>query len=188
MAITREAAEEALATIHQTARKVQMASNWMGGDLILMLWGMVWIFAFLGCHYDPPKAGWYWLIGDVAGITGTMIVCLRASEQVRSKEGARMGVFWGLLFLFIFVELAVLHPWDSLQMNAFICLQIMLGFVVIGLWVESHGMIALAGVVTVCVLAGYFLLQPYYYLWMALMGGGSFFTAGVSVRLMMRRS
>lgn len=188
MAITREAAEEALATIHQTTRKVQMASNWMGTDLILILWGVAWVFSFLGCHFAPEKAVWFWSIGDVVGLSGTMFVCRKASQQVQSDEGKRMGIFWLLLFLFIFVQLAVLHPWDPIQMNAFICLQIMLGFVVIGLWTGSQGMIALAGVVSVSVLAAYFLLQPYYNLWMAVMGGGSFIVAGVSARLMMRRS
>ncbi|MCA9432125.1 MAG: hypothetical protein KC940_16560 [Candidatus Omnitrophica bacterium] len=186
--MTRETAEQSLRDIEEARRKTRFDADWGGGDLMMILWGAVWTFAFLGSHYDPEKAGIFWMIGDALGVIGTWAIIYQVNQRVQSQEGQRIGIFWFLLFVFIFLELAVMHPWDPIQMNAFICLQVMLAIVVMGLWLEVMGMLLFAGVVTAFILVGYFLMGSYYNLWMACTGGGAFLGTGLYARYRLRRS
>ncbi|MCG3199533.1 MAG: hypothetical protein HUU16_15535 [Candidatus Omnitrophica bacterium] len=187
MEISRETAQESMRVIEQAVNRTRLARDWGWSDVILMVWGAVWIFAFLGNHFLPEMAWAFWMIGVSVGILGTVLVNLRMAERVQSEDSSRIGYFWYSLFLFVFLEIAVIQPIESIQVNAFICLQIMLAYVVLGLWVDSKGLIALGGAITFFVLVGYFLLQPYYYLWMALTGGVTLLGSGIQARLRMRR-
>ena len=188
MELTKESAQQSLKEIDETSRKTRIDADWGGGDLLLILWGAVWIFAFLWTHYSPEKAGMIWLIGDAVGILGTWAIVYQATQKVQSQEGQRIGFFWFLLFVFTFLQLAVMHPWNPVQMNAFICLQVMLAFVVIGLWMDVSGMLVLAGAITTFTLVGYFLMGSYYNLWMACTGGVALLGSGIYARYILRKS
>lgn len=188
MEITRATAEQALRDIEETGRKTRTDADWGGGDLLLILWGVVWIIAFLGTHISPDRAGILWAIGNGVGILGTWAIVHQATQRVQSQEGRRIGFFWFLLFVFTFAQLAIMHPWNPVQMNAFICLQIMMAFVVVGLWMEVSGMLMLAGAIAAFTLVGYFLMGTHYNLWMACTSGVALLGSGIYTRYIVRRS
>jgi len=188
MEMTRETAEQSLRDIEETGKKARFSADWNGGDLILILWGVVWILAFLGTHFSPAQAGAFWLIGNAVGGIGTFAIIYSATQRVQSQEGQRVGFFWFATVIFIFMELAVMHPWNPVQMNAFICLQIMLAFVVVGLWMDLAGMIALGVAISGFTLIGYFLTGSYYSLWMACTSGVALLGSGLYARYRLKRS
>jgi len=57
---------------------------------------------------------------------------------------------------------------------------------VMGLWFCSYFMVLLGLGVTAATLIGYYLLTPYYCLWMAAMGGGALLATGVYIRVCWR--
>ncbi len=187
MDMTRESAEQSLREIEEIEKKTRLDRDWRGGDLLLILWGAVWIFAFLGSHYYPGKADLFWMVGNSVGIAGTILVVRNISQNVKSEDTSKIGIFWFVLFAFTPVQIAIMSPTDGIQVNAFICLQIMFAYAVMGLWLRLNGMLVLSAVISVLTLVGYFLMSPYYNLWMACTSGVVLFGSGLYARYLMSR-
>jgi hypothetical protein len=77
--------------------------------------------------------------------------------------------------------LMVLSPLESMQANAFVSLFWAFAYMASGAWLGLRMFVT--GLVTaVAVLVGYFLIPQHYYLWMAVVGGGSLMLAGLWLR------
>src|SRR5687768_10481058 len=61
MEITREEAEAALAEAHEVLRRTRRTMFTLGGSGLLVWWGLVWIGAFVACHFAPMQAWRHWL-------------------------------------------------------------------------------------------------------------------------------
>ncbi len=73
-----------------------------------------------------------------------------------------------------------------MQCNVFISTAGMFAYVVMGLWFNSRFMIILGLALTGVTLVGFYLLTPYYCLWMAIMGGGTLLGTGMYIRVRWR--
>jgi hypothetical protein len=203
MDISRQEAQDSLKEIEAVSldtRKTLVASYASG---LLILWGLIWIVAFVGTHLYLRGAGliWkafcsiggigtLWMFFNVMGCIGTIVICRRQMHLANptriasaKKVGWRIFWFWTLLSVHVGVWLSILKPYSGLQMNAFICTVGTFAYIVIGLWFESYFMVWLGLAVTgITLVAFYILPHSYYNLWMAAAGGGTIAGTGFYIR------
>jgi hypothetical protein len=192
MNVSQGEAQASLSTVQDVMDQTHKAIASAYANPLLILWGVLWIIAFTAAHFYLTYA-FYIFIGMAAvGGAGTAVI-FRAfhtkapiQETSGPKLGWRIAVFWILLYVYVVIWLFLLTPFNGLQCNAVICTAAMFGYIVIGLWCDSRFMITLGLVVTVAMLAGFYLLTGYYCLWMALIGGGALLGTGLYIRLRWR--
>ena len=194
MNISDEEARNSLDQIQAVATRTRktIAASYDSG--LLIMWGLIWIAAFLGTHFF---LAWVWHIWmGLCGI-GSIVTLWVSWRQLRlanpikipatEKIGWRIFWFWSLLFVYMFIWLSILRPRHGIQLNAFMCTTIMFAYVVSGLWFKSYHMLWLGIVVTCITLVGFYLIPPSYYcLWMAAMGGGALMGTGLYIRFRLR--
>lgn len=194
MDISKEEARNSLDQIQATATRTRqtIAASYDSG--LLIMWGSIWIAAFLGTHYFGAWAGYIWMVLAGIGLAVTLVVCwnqFRTAKPIKvptaEKIGWRIFWFWTLLFVYIFIWLAILRPYRAIQLNAFICTAIMFAYVVTGLWFRTYYMLWLGLLVTCITMAGLYVIPPSYYcLWMAPTGGAAFLATGLYIRFRWR--
>ena len=194
MDISKEEARDSLDQIQAMATRTRLtiAAGYDSG--LLIMWGFVWITAFLGTHYFRTWAWYIWMVLAGIGSAVTFVVCwnqFRTGKPTKTpaaqKIGWRIFWFWSLLIVYIFIWLSILRPYRAIQVNAFICTAIMFAYVVSGLWCKSYYMLWLGLFVTCITMAGFYLIPPSYYcLWMAPTGGAAFLATGLFIRFRWR--
>lgn len=200
---------QALDDIEQTAQKAQRRESYKGADIIFMVWGVTWIIGFLIQHFFRDASvqlgdckayvgGWAWNILVPIAIVVTLLVS-RRRIPTQSVLDKRMGALWGLLFAYFFMVLFVLQPVIDLDrlysesgqrsFLAAIVLVPMLAWVLMGLFSNNSRYIMWMGLaITAANLFGFFALGAWYYLWMAVTGGGTMIAAGIITRRAWRRA
>lgn len=194
MEITQKEAQNALSTIQDGIAQTRkaIASSYDSG--LLIMWGLIWFTAFILTHFF---LAWAWLIWIGLCGMGSIVTLWVGWRQFRSanpvkipateKIGWRIFWFWALLFVYIFLWLAILKPRHGIQVNAFICTAIMFAYVVTGLWSKSFYMLWLGLAVTCTTLIGFYLIPPSWYcLWMAPTAGGALLGTGLYIRFCWR--
>ena len=192
MNVSQEDARESLTAIKATSdhtRKVVAASYASG---LLILWGLIWVVAFISVHFYPRRAPYIFNTLNAVGIVGTILICRKWPARAATKTPAsdkilwRIFGFWFLLFAFASLWLLLLSPAKGIQVSAFLCTVAMFGYVVLGLWLGSYFMVWLGLMVTALTLLGYYVLPGYFYLWMSPMGGGALLGTGIYIRVRWR--
>lgn len=191
MDISIQEAEESLKEIQAVSAQTRktLAASYASG--LLILWGAIWVAAFVGTHFFVARAGQIWMILNAIGGVGTFLICRRQFHSANptriatsTKAGWRIFWFWAVMFVYIGVWLSILKPRNGLQMNAFVCTACMFAYIVLGLWFESYFMVWLGLGVTAVTLVGLNLLPlSWYNLWMASAGGGAILGTGLYIRI-----
>jgi hypothetical protein len=187
MNISPSEAEEALAAIQVMMQKTRRAISSSGAYLFLIVWGCVWLLGFLGSQFLPQEAGGYaWMILDTLGGILSAVIGIRMNRGVRSTAkpvttGARIGLFWLLLFLYVLATVAVAWPTSGKQLAMFIILTVMIGWLAMGLLL-SFASIWPALILTSLALFSYFVFPGIFYLLMAILGGGGMIALGIYIR------
>lgn len=194
MDVSQEDAQDSLYQIQEAATRTRknIAASYDSG--LLIMWGLIWIAAFLGTHFFLT---WVWQIWFGLCGMGAIVTFVVAWQQFRKakptkipvseKIGWRIFGFWTLLFAYMFIWLSILRPHHGIQINAFMCTAIMFAYVVSGLWFKSYYMLWLGLAVTCTTLVGFYLIPlSYYCLWMAATAGGTLFGTGLYIRLRWR--
>ena len=180
MNISHEDARRSLTMIEDTSIQTGRSIAAAYASPLLMLWGLVWIVAFIGTHFFLRLASHVWAVLDGVGIIGTILICrwrFRAGIPTKSSDSKRAGwsIFWFWTFLFAYaaVWLFLFAPVSGRQSNAFICTAVMFAYVIMGLWWKQCRFLLWLGLaVTVCTLIGFYLIPPAFYcLWMAAAAG-----------------
>jgi hypothetical protein len=176
------AAREALAEIDRVAERTRKAIAHGPASAMLMLWGLVWAAGFAATELDPARSGMCWLIGDLVGILGSIGIALRPKSPVSGgKADGRIAFFWVALFCYAGLWLWMFQPTDGNHIGAFFATVPMFAYVAMGLWL-SRFFVYLGVLVTVLTVVGLTLFPLHFNLWMAVVGGGSLFAAGVYIR------
>ncbi len=194
MNISDEEARNSLDQIQAVASRTRksIAASYDSG--LLIMWGLICVAGYLGTHFFLEWVWHIWMGLSGAGCIVTFCVVWRQFHLAKpikvpstEKIGARIFLFWCLLFFYMFIWLCILKPLHGIQINAFMITIIMFAYVVSGLWLKSHHMFWLGIAVTCITLVGFYLIPPAYYcLWMAAMVGGAFLATGIYVRLRWR--
>ncbi len=186
MNITPTEAEQALEAIQVMVRKTQKAISQSGAYYFLIVWGFVWLFGFLSSHFvRGPAVGYIWAGLDILGGLLSAILGIRLGQKVRSPSGLasgkRIGWFWLLLFAYCFSLIMVIQPVDSKQLAMVIIIFVMIGWIAMGLLLSVTSIWWGVGI-TVLALLGYYLLPDFFYIIMAVLGGGGMIGLGLYIR------
>jgi hypothetical protein len=182
MQLTRQDAAEALDQIDDARAAMRRAIRDHHGHYHLWIWGAAWIAMPLLAYFRGDAASQYFgLIALPAGIASA-IVGWRQSSQIRMPPNVRflavLAALVGFAALFPFV-LRVQPEMKSLY--AYICLVAMQGYVVAGVWTDSY-LLWLGIAVAALILVGLFFFPAWFWLWMAVFGGGTLIATGFYVR------
>jgi hypothetical protein len=194
MDISKEEARNSLDQIQSMAIRTRQTIAASEDSGVLIMWGLIWIAAFLGSHYFSAWAGYIWMTLAGIGCVVTLVVSwyqFRTAKLIKipaaEKIGWRLFWFWSLLLVYIFIWLCILRPYRGIQVNAFICTAIMFAYIVMGLWFRGYYMLWLGLFVTCITLVGLYLIPvTYYCVWMAPTGGGAFLATGLYIRFRWR--
>ena len=199
-------ARRSLQEIEDVAVRTRRMAAFAGVDLILIVWGIVWFLGYLGTEIIPrlalslnpklgPAIGWliqgWWAILIIAGIAATLMVS-RRNTPVESSIGKRIGWLWFALFGYMYVFGFLIMPFVAVQgheesmrfwkhMGAIMATVPMFAYVVIGIWLDSFLVWVGLGV-TVLTMLGLYLLLPWFWIYMAFVGGGALIGTGLVVR------
>ncbi|MEY2854563.1 MAG: hypothetical protein RL030_1695 [Pseudomonadota bacterium] len=191
MNISRDEAGEALTAVFDTDRRARQFQGARSASPYLILWGVVWFFANGVTGLAPQQAGTAWLVATVVGVLATIAITVRQTLHRRAMNlhsaaesaaiGRRAAILGTTVIAFFPATLAVLAPLEPMKGSAFISLFFAFAYMASGAWLGLRMFVA--GLVTaVAVLVGYLIFPQYYYLWMAVVGGGSLMLAGLWLR------
>jgi hypothetical protein len=178
MNVTNDDAVQSLMQVEQTMARTRKAVAASDSSPHMILWGLLLAAAYGATHfYLKYAAVIFWTMAGV-GLLGSFLVWwwlqrkLLVKEPVEEKINLRIGALWGSLFIYAFIWLSIFAPFNGMQMNAFLLTAVMFVYVVMGLWFAAYFLVWLGLAVTATTLVGFFLLTPYYCLWMAVTAGG----------------
>jgi hypothetical protein len=184
--ISAQQASDVLREAAATERRSRFAYSYSLASPHCFVWGLVWLLGYGAqalvplLHPPGPWIGWSWMTLTIAGVAASIWIGRR--QRARSgRSGWRMGALFLIIWLYQFANFAVLHPRDSLQVGAVIPLLTASIYAAVGLWLGLR-YILVGAFVALATLAGYFLLQDFFFLWMALVGGGSLILTGFWLR------
>jgi len=208
MTISKEQAGEALKDVEALTEKTKRVALFKGADALYMIWGIIWMIAFTLEQFIPHRlirfgnfttssGSLIWLTLSLIGICASIFI-FKYRVPVASPEGKRIGIFWGVLFgyfylwTFLFASLIDwkqgFTPRHHRIFTAVAATVPMFAYVVMGLWGCGNYMIWLGLGVTVLTVVGLFAVPSFFYLWMAVFGGGALFLAGVITRRRWRKA
>ncbi len=188
--ISHDEAQESLDLANDMMARTRKAIASGSASVLLVLLGTIWVVGYVGNHFlaRSPASGVLWLVLVVIGVLVSWFVGVRWKSPIKSPISKRIGLFWLLLYVYANVWVYVLSPWRGstgaelgLQMGAYGATIPMFAYVVMGLWLDSF-LIWVGLFVTALTLTGFYLLQPYFYLWMAATGGGTLIGTGLYIR------
>ena len=188
----------AMGDIETTQRRARARAQHKGADIIYFIWGVIWFVAFTVQHMGvgisfrlgPVSfngSGLVWTPLVLLGIVLTVIIA-RRQETVHDKDGWKFGVLWPIVFGYVYLWMFLLSPMiqhemlateeGMLRMTAIISTIPMCIYVLAGI-MEGEGWIAgIGAAITVLTGIGVYLVHDYFYLWMAVFGGGGLMLAG----------
>jgi hypothetical protein len=186
MNISPTEAEETLASIQSITQKTRHSIASGGTTITLIVTGVVWLVGFMCTQFlSGAIVAYIWIGMSLLGsLLGTLLGS-RLGKRLRTPSAApmakRIGLFWLLLVFFGIATIAVARPTDGKQVTMFVILFIMLGQLSMGP-VISFSAVWWALPIAALALAGYFLLPGFFYLWMAILGGGGMIAYGLYIR------
>jgi hypothetical protein len=200
MQLSPEEARSALVAVQQVQERTHRTITW--GAIYEVLWGTLWVIGFLISQCVPTNGSVLWWTWGGLGLLGGVISLSLGfyssrRQPVRRTAGnwfdapqSRFGLFlWafllysGILFALFLPLLA--HARQSafqfgLQLSLWCTVTAMFVYTASGLWFRLPQLIGVGVAVTVIALLGYYLLPDYYYLLMAVFGGGTLIGHGLS--------
>lgn len=176
MEVSPSEAEEALATIQKTMQKTRRMYATSGSYIFLLITGMIWLVGFLATQFlTGAIVPTIWITMSILGGAFAIVLGIRIGRRYRAPSaaiyGKRISLFWVLMVLFGIAVIAVARPTDGKQVTMLIILLVMVGQQAMSLlfsfsgywWALPIGALALVG---------YYLLSDFFYLWLAVLGGG----------------
>ncbi len=180
MTIDPNEAAASLSDIASVERRTRETLVYARSSASLILWGLLVGAGYVISFLEPALRYRHWVAIAIIGFSGSFLVHRR-----RSKRDSRMGelllVTELVLLAFGFVFLILFWPVAPRQMAAFWPTLIMLGFVIAGIWLGRF-FIYCGIAVTALTLAGYFWIDAWFPLWMAVVNGGGLIAGGLWLR------
>lgn len=186
MNISPSEAEEALTAIQTIAQKTRHSIANGGASISLIVTGIVWLIGFTSTQFlTGPVVAWIWFVVSILGSALATFMGIKAGRRVRAASsavtGKRIVTFWALLILFAAAAMLIAHPSDPKQVTMLIILFAMIGQMGMGLLL-SFSVTWWTVPVVILALIGYFFVSAWFYLWMAVLGGGVMIVLGSYIR------
>jgi hypothetical protein len=178
MKVSRDDAQEALASIEQVTLHTKRAIASGSGPYYMILWGIIWFLGFLSDFFvEGITGGWIWVGLVGTGVVLSMAIGVRASSRVRLIGSKGVAFLPAVIITYSLLVVWISQPLSGEQTSLIIVLFAMLGYVLMGILVEPVA-IWVGIITTILASIGYFLLLPYYSLWMAFLSGGTLVAGG----------
>ena len=191
-------ANAAIGDIEASQKRIRARARYKGADLIYALWGVIWMAAFTFQQFDQglvlragsisvkgPSLIWTPLV--LVGIVLTVVIA-RRREGVKDKNAYKQGLLWPIVFGYFYLWMFLLGPLLNhdlittaegvLHSTAVIATIPMCIYVLMGLMSGDAYIAWLGAAVTVLTALGIYFFHDYFYIWMAVFGGGGLLLAG----------
>jgi hypothetical protein len=192
---TPDEARASLAEVDHVLAQTRHAIRQGVSAPLLILWGCIWMVADTTTQFYPQAMSWLWSVLDLVGILGWVWIFRCQRHRVKSSRGWRYGAFWGILFFYAVLWMNLLVPVDWPKTNqewiafepmfrrltTYMHTVPMFAYVIGGLWLDPF-FIWLGAVVTALIVFGFCFVQEYFYLWLAVTGGGALVVSGVFIK------
>jgi hypothetical protein len=182
MDISPSEAEKTLASIRETDDQMRKAMNAAGGGYQMLIWGIIMMIGYtlnqFGEHLSVAVVAGTWIVLSVIGNAVSVVMSARMARKFHSPLGARIGAMLPIFVLFGFVAAFFVHPAGPREINLLIYLLVMLWLAMMGLWVKPS-MLWISLIFTGLMLFGYVVLPDYFFLWLAIVGGGAMIGSGL---------
>lgn len=182
MNINPTEAETALTAIRESEDQMRKAMNASGGGYQMLTWGVVMLIGYTLNQFADrlPVAmiAGTWIVLSVLANFVSVTMSIRMARKFQSPMGARIGAMLPIFILFGVVGAFFVNPTGPREINLLIYLFVMLWLAVMGLWVKLS-MLWISLIFTGLMLFGYMVLPDYFFLWLAIVGGGAMIGSGL---------
>lgn len=191
-------AAAAIGDIESSQKRLRARARYKGADLIYALWGVIWFVAFTFQQFgqglslrfgtarvEGPNLIWTPLV--LLGIVLTVLIA-RRQDGVKDKNAYKLGLLWPIVFGYFYLWLFLLGPLFNHELimtgegmlhgTAAITTVPMCVYVLMGLMSGDTYIAWLGAAVTVLTAVGLYFFHDYFYIWMAVFGGGGLMAAG----------
>lgn len=181
MSLSSEQAAKALREVEAVSHRSGQLYRYQRAAPVLMLWGVIWLVGFSLTDVIPAHASVIWIALDIGGLLGCIFFGRRSKGESSTVTTWRWLASIFSIFAFYILALIILRPTTGTQSAALVALIVALFYVLAGLWLGTRFAVA-GALLAALTLFGYFMLAAYFYLWMALVGGGALMLAGLWLR------
>ena len=177
MELSPQEAASALRDIESAQKRSETLRRYALGSPHLVLWGILWVVGYGLTDVFSQNGRAIWAVITAIGVVAGFAATLRGDRAA----GWRYGAVALTLIGFFCAVFAVLWPVTGRQIAAIIPLVIAAGYIFAGI---SRGprFVVTGIVVAALTLAGFFLLERHFFLWMAGVGGAALILAGLWLR------
>lgn len=213
MELTAQEAQQALDDVAIAERRTNLYRSLKGYDSMSYLWGGIWTVGFglqqflagkgIMLHIgrvSMPAEGFFWTPLCILGLVGGGLILSRG-EAVRSERerelGKAIGFMWLAVYLFVgfwmFLTAAgaggplFVGAAGERILTAIYATIPMFALLLMGLFGVSQGLIFESIFITVMTGVGLLVAGEWFYLYMAIVGGGTQLIIGVIVQMKLRR-
>lgn len=201
MNVGPEEARDMLRGVDDVTSRTKKMIAYGGGDVMFIVWGIIWFLGGIATHLIPMLTdrdaftsifiGAVWLVLIATGIAISYRVG-RSDMPTKSPFGKSIGLMWWFLYLFVDLWISLLFPFIHIEgrqqshlfwthLGAIAATVPMFAYVVFGLFFERY-MVWIGLAMTALMVVGVYLFEPWFYLWMAVVGGGGLVGTGLMIR------
>jgi hypothetical protein len=182
MDISPSEAERTLASIRETEDQMHKALNASGGGYQMLTWGFVMLIGYtlnqFAEHLSVAAVAGIWIVLSTIGNIVSVTIGIRMARKFHSPYGARIGAMFPIFILFGVMGAFFVHPAGPREINLLIYLLVMLWLAMMGLWVKLS-LLWISLIFSGLMLFGYMVLPDYFFLWLAIVGGGAMIGSGL---------
>lgn len=178
--------------------------GFMGTQGLESMGCQAWFIRFLGSHGVASAehrsmvvgnlTGGLWFLLVAGGIIASLVISRRRTPVRNPRLGKRIGLFWFFLYAYLNLWIYWMQPFFSIKINgaaesalfwrhygAVAATIPMFAYVVTGLWLD-HLMIWIGLGITALTFLGLQCFPQWFWIWMAVMGGGTLIGTGLIIR------
>lgn len=170
-----------LKAIRQIMDRTRQAASGEGG-WFLVTGGMIWLVGFLGHQFLPEQlVGWMWLVVNIVGLSVIAWLCVHTTQRGTESSPMLRSIMLAWLALGVFdVLFAWLFDMETIyHLTLLILITIAVGIAQVGLLFSYWPMCVVGVAIAVLAIGAFLLAQPYFFLMVALLGGGLLIGTGL---------
>ena len=185
-----EQAARSLDQIEEAQARGKAVSAYRDAAPRFVLWGAAWLIANSAMEVSVLAGLVAWpVVGGIAIFASNLMARrLRARRRAFAPETLaerkidwRVGASFSLLFVFVVLVGFIFSPVSYRALSAFISLIAAFAYMTAGLWLGGR-LFVIGALVAMLILAGYFGLKDYYFIWLGVVGGCALIAGGLWLR------
>lgn len=181
MTIQADEAASALRDAEAAAGRATAAHGYRLASGYLILWGVVWAVANVASQVSPSLGQNLWLGGVIAGVVGSILLGRRKGAERSGGRTWKGLLIAGAIAAFGWGSALVSPPRSFGQGEAVACMAV--GAIYIAMGANAGLRLSAVGAAVIAAtLVGWFFARDYFFLWMALGGGGGLILGGLWFR------